>query len=364
MTASYQLPVVFSIEERDTKADLPNKQLLLSIVRMGAMKLVPKKGCRDEQDDHLLFPMSNMRFLLQRCESQLMELPQPMIRTLKRKSRRSLNTIRIFQWNQLSQTLGTKNDKFVKCSPQALEWSSRRWRLLQEIVRYNPDIICLQEVDHFKFIEKALSSVGYEGMFVSKPDSPCLYLADNNGPDGCAIFYKTSQFQLDKSASHTLSVWGVESNQVILSLLLTHIKTGQEVCVATTHLKARTGDILTSMRNEQGKDILGWLQEIRRERPVILTGDFNADPAEPVYNTITGDNHLPLVSAYEEQEFTTWKIRETGEEKKVLDYIFHSPQLESVATLNMPSEEQVGVDRLPSLAFPSDHLSLVSDIAL
>jgi nocturnin len=80
----------------------------------------------------------------------------------------------------------------------------------------------------------------------------------------------------------------VESNQVVLSLLLTHRKTGKELCVATTHLKARAGDLLTSMRNEQGKDILDWLQTTRESRPVIISGDFNADPGEPVYSTMTG----------------------------------------------------------------------------
>merc|ERR1712142_1253882 len=67
-------PVVLSIEDRETH-DLPPKQLLLSIVRMGAMKLVPKTGCRDMQDDGLLFPPSNIRFLLKRCEAQLEDFP-------------------------------------------------------------------------------------------------------------------------------------------------------------------------------------------------------------------------------------------------------------------------------------------------
>ena len=40
--------------------------------------------------------------------------------------------------------LGTKNDNFVVCPPEALDWSSRRWRLLEEIIRYQPDIMCLQ----------------------------------------------------------------------------------------------------------------------------------------------------------------------------------------------------------------------------
>ena len=63
-------------------------------------------------------------------------------------------------------------------------------------------------------------------------------------------------------------------------------------------------------------------------------------------------------------EYITWKIRETGEQKHILDYIFHSPQLQTVSTLEMPTEEQIGEDRLPSLQFASDHLSLVADIKI
>jgi nocturnin len=66
----------------------------------------------------------------------------------------------------------------------------------------------------------------------------------------------------------------------------------------------------------------------------------------------------------EEEYYTTWKIRETGEQKQILDYIFYSEELAAVATLAMPTEEQIGADRLPSLQFASDHLSLVADFAL
>ena len=271
--------------------------------------------------------------------------------------------------------LGTKNDQFVKCDPLALDWTTRRWRIIEEAIRYDPDIICLQEVDHFKMIKKALCSIGYHGRFVPKPDSPCLYLEDNNGPDGSAIFYKKEKFELISKSSRALEVWGVKSNQVVLSLMLTHKESEKEICVATTHLKARNGALLTSLRNEQGKDTLDWLDTIREERPVIISGDFNAEPSEPIYKTLTESKKVPLQSAYDifqdkeevdkdDLEFTTWKIRETGEEKKVLDYIFHSPLLKTVSTLQMPTEEQIGEDRLPSLQFASDHLSLVADIEI
>lgn len=51
-------------------------------------------------------------------------------------------------------------------------------------------------------------------MFVPKPDSPCVYIKDNNGPDGCAIFYKNNKFDLLEKHDKILQVWTVHSNQV------------------------------------------------------------------------------------------------------------------------------------------------------
>ena len=167
---------------------------------------------------------------------------------------------------------------------------------------------------------------------------------------------------------------------MVLSLNLRHKESRREICVATTHLRARSGDHLSTIRNEQGKDILQFLKRVHKDAPIILTGDFNDEPSEAVYKTLTENERTPLVSAYKlgeacqtdgEQnmedvnlEYTTWKIRETGEQKHILDYIFHSPQLQTVSTLDMPTEQQVGEDRLPSLQFASDHLSLVADIKI
>ena len=136
--------------------------------------------------------------------------------------------------------------------------------------------------------------------------------------------------------------------------------------MVTTHLKARQGPLLTKMRAEQGRDLQAWLQGVRdKGLPLLLTGDFNASPKEPVVELMLGEAGLGLRSAYREPAFTKWCVREYGEEKQVLDYIFHSPEsLETLATLELPSEQQVGENRLPSLSFPSDHLSLVADLKL
>jgi len=354
-------------------------------VGMGSYTSIPAKAAGDCQDNDLHFPQGTTPAdLLNRCNQELKGLPAPLQRHFRHYQTDQQSTqdvsgckVRVLQWNHLSQTLGTKNDNFVCCPAEALNWNRRRWRLLAEILRYQPDVICLQEVDHYSLLQRALGSVGYAGRFVPKPDSPCIYLEDNNGPDGCAIFYKQDKFDMVSESQRVLEVWKVQSNQVVLSLNLRHKSTGREVAVATTHLKARKGKLLSTLRNEQGRDLLDWLAEEASGRPLLLTGDFNADPSEPVYRSVV-THRLGLESAYKYNEdstlstnddvssdaYTTWKIRETGEQKYILDYIFHSAGLRPLATLDMPSEEEVGVDRLPSMRFPSDHLSLVADFCL
>ena len=77
-----------------------------------------------------------------------------------------------------------------------------------------------------------------------------------------------------------------------------------------------------------------------------------------------------LASAYNEilnnePDYTTWKFREDGEHIQTLDYIFYSPdQIRVDAVLEMPTGEQIGENRLPSLSYASDHFSLVTDLRL
>ena len=151
-----------------------------------------------------------------------------------------------------------------------------------------------------------------------------------------------------------------------LALTLQEKGSGREVVVVTTHLKARRGALLTNIREQQGGDLMTWVEKVREGRPVILTGDFNAEPSEPVLETLTSNVKTPLQSSYSisDLEYTTWKIRDSGEEKHVLDYVFHSPDLETRQTLSMPDTREVSADKFPSLRYASDHLSLVTDIAI
>lgn len=105
-------------------------------------------------------------------------------------------------------------------------------------------------------------------------------------------------------------------------------------------------------------------------RPLLISGDFNAEPIEPVYSTVINCEPLALSSAYadilaslenscgdeikqyreissdlldsnievqedlsrvdflmkKEPPFTTWKIREEGEVCHTIDYVFYSKE--------------------------------------
>lgn len=269
------------------------------------------------------------------------------------------------------------NDHFAKCPDEALEWNFRKFRIIEEIVEYCPDIICLQEVDHFNFLKYVLGTQGYTGVFYPKPDSPCVYITGNNGPDGCAIFYRTNKFDLINVKTRILEVWRVQSNQVALLANLRIKETGQEISVTATHLKARQGTFLSTLRNEQGKDLLQFVDANSDKRPIILCGDFNAEPIEPIYKTLLCDPQINLGSAYadcdtskvksalREPPYTTWKIRDEGEVCHTIDYIFYQKDnLEVEAVLEMPTGEEIGDGRVPSLAYPSDHFSLVCDFKI
>ena len=121
------------------------------------------------------------------------------------------------------------------------------------------------------------------------------------------------------------------------------------------------------MREEQGRNLTQWLHSFAPDSPLILTGDLNAQPSEPVIQALTShEKDEALISCYDlsSPEKTTFKIRQSGKECKTLDYIFTSPGLETISTLELPAEDQLGAELLPSKNFPSDHLSLLADIMI
>lgn len=124
---------------------------------------------------------------------------------------------------------------------------------------------------------------------------------------------------------------------------------------------------MTNIRNEQGRALLRFVSSHAAGRPTIISGDFNAEPTEPVYNTMCNFHDLNLDSAYKvsgsELPYSSWKIR-TGESEimHTIDYIFYMKhKLTLCNLLEMPLESDESKNRIPSTTYPSDHFPLVCD---
>ena len=281
------------------------------------------------------------------------------------------DTFRLMQFNILAQGLSFGSYKFVQCPRDALIWNSRRVRLIEEILTVNPDVLCMQEVDHFGLFNTLLTPLGYKGAFIPKPDSPALIAHDTNGPDGCAIFYKQEKFDEVKHESIGLKDGHFTTNQVSIIYTLSVKASGKVVTIVTTHLKARVG--YEELRRTQGSYLLDYIRKHYKANPVVVCGDFNGHPEEPVYREFAS-SRLGLKSAYtaesgKEAKYTYWAI--VGRKGKVselcctLDYIWYQKDKMAVCGLrSIPTEEEIGPDRLPNFQYPSDHLSIAADLIL
>lgn len=80
----------------------------------------------------------------------------------------------------------------------ALAWDYRKEVILTEVMNYNADFLCLQEVDIYQYenyFVPALSQEGvdYEGVFWPKGRSRTMSESDRRLVDGCATFFKKNK---------------------------------------------------------------------------------------------------------------------------------------------------------------------------
>lgn len=255
--------------------------------------------------------------------------------------------------------------------------------MVQEILRSGADILCLEEVDHYNdFYQPELTKHGFEGLFLPKTGSPCLDFPDNNGPDGCALFYCSAKFELlDKKEVVLRNVEGSDSHQVALLAKLKPRQLEEKkepslsaVCVAMAHFKAKAEG--RKLRAAQGRHLIE--EATRFSGPggsVVIAGDFNATSEEEVYTYFSdSDAHpdLKLESSYKcpyyvgkEPPFTSWKFRARGEAKYTIDYIWFTPESLCVEEVwGVPEEADIGEGALPCETYPSDHVALATHFTI
>lgn len=345
----------------------------------------------------------------------------------------SADVVRVVSYNVLADQnafqTGDQMPFYPYCSKEILERSRRLPLVLQELVAYQPAIMCLQEVDQIVFdslFQPVLSSLGWDGYYTMKRHAGTR--------EGCAVFWSRKRFKvIDKKwfnlgdLSSKLHVrpadndWSTclgtldrllksqKSLKYVVKTQLGHIVqmvrlqdqlNQQEILVVNTHLfyhpdasHVRLIQILLIARQ-----ISFELQGSDAAPHIILCGDFNSS-LENAAGKLIVDRHVPANFRDLKVHLNTFDYgvaKATSPPKTDFDFpAFTLPEsfpllrsalneapafthfidgfksnldhvlttMESVRTAPMPSEELVTRHvAMPSVNFPSDHVSVLCDL--
>ncbi|VDP31942.1 unnamed protein product [Heligmosomoides polygyrus] len=110
------------------------------------------------------------------------------------------STFTVLCYNVLCDKYATVN-QYSYCPSWALNWEYRKMSIMKEIRNYEADIITLQEVETEQFrllFQPELKVLGYTGIFSPKSRAKTMNEEDRKYVDGCAIFWKSEKFEMER----------------------------------------------------------------------------------------------------------------------------------------------------------------------
>ncbi|KAM7349178.1 2',5'-phosphodiesterase 12 [Cochliomyia hominivorax] len=329
------------------------------------------------------------------------------------KKRLSEDSLRVVSYNILADLYAdsdyTRTHLFPYCPPYALKIDYRKQLFIKEILGYNCDILCLQEVD-MKIFDYDLKPVledkqhGFKGIIAQK----------GSCGEGVATFYRLDKFELVETYVlnigeniKTLDVFNelwqkIRNNEKLvericdrsttLQLNLLKTKSNRYIVVANTHLYfhpdadhirlLQIGFAMLYVEHVYKKSLEKY-QLKNDQLSIIFCGDFNSVPECGIYRLMTQgyvDEHFidwssnleeavknvslkqpfTLQSACGTPEYTNF----THDFAACLDYIFYQPDsFEVEQIIPLPTNEELKAHiAIPSVVFPSDHVALVADL--
>ncbi|OEL27696.1 Carbon catabolite repressor protein 4-like protein 6 [Dichanthelium oligosanthes] len=204
---------------------------------------------------------------------------------------------KVLSYNILADYLAQEHQFLYERIPSfILDWNWRKDKLVFEFGLWSPDILCLQEVDKFTDLEQEMASRGYNGIWKMRT---------GNTADGCAIFWRTTRFQLRYEEDIEFNKLGLRDNvaQVCvlesvvpqnvqtdtanLSTSSSHPHQAKQVVVCNIHVlyNPKRGDIkLGQVRTLLDRAYA--VSKMWNDAPVILCGDFNSTPKSPLYDFV------------------------------------------------------------------------------
>ena len=213
-------------------------------------------------------------------------------------------------------------------------WNYRKDRVANAIRFYDADIVGTQEVLHNQMEDLRQRLPGYESIGVGREDG-------KEAGEYSALWYRADRFTAKESGwfwlSETPEVAGSKGWDGACERIATWAKlqdklTGKELFVMNTHLD----HVGVAARREGVKLVLDKIQELGGDLPVILTGDFNAEPESDVIKQVTDTadpEHLTDARTVADLVYgPNWTFHDFGsipyEHRERIDYIFVKNGLE------------------------------------
>ncbi|KAK7358299.1 hypothetical protein VNO77_00226 [Canavalia gladiata] len=180
--------------------------------------------------------------------------------------------------------LGDRNasqhaDLYVNVPSRYIKWDRRKRVICNELFGWDPDIICLQEVDKYVELSDILVKAGYAGSYKRRT---------GDSVDGCAMFWKTDKFRLLEGESIQFKDIGLRDNVAQLLVF--------EMCECDSR-RLLVGNIHVLYNPNRGEVKLGQIRflssraQILSEKwgntPVVLAGDFNSTPQSGIYKFLS-----------------------------------------------------------------------------
>lgn len=326
--------------------------------------------------------------------------------------RLSGSAMRVASYNLLADYYADTEDGRTKlfnyCPEYAIKIDYRKQLLLKEILGYNADIFCMQEVDFKVFDGDMIPFLGEQSM-------SGVHNKKGTTPEGLATFFRTDRFELIEH--HGMNIGEAVKTHPACQELFAKLKVNEKlverltdrsttvqfvilrskeipqkfIAVANTHLyfhpdadHIRLLQIGFSMILVQ--DFIVKFKARAAEHQdvsLIFCGDFNSVPECGIFKlmteqfvpedfidwrsnkeqAVTGVNlaqPFNMQSACGTPDFTNYTVGFQA----CLDYIFYQrDKLKVTKIVEMPEEEELNAHMaIPSVVFPSDHVAIIAEL--
>ena len=294
----------------------------------------------------------------------------------------SKTRIKLMQFNvtldkNIGKQKGKNDEKQDEKELSADNWQYRGYRIVEIIKNAEPDIVTIQELNHFKFMCHYLKPLGYEGVLKLNTKSKLL--------EGVAIFYLSQYFDHNTTYFYGKDVEPkLKFDLMAVSVVLTHKKSDKKMVICSLNLDSKDK---TMNRMNKLVHLTRSLQGISRwndDAPIFIGCDLGSDQEGNEYYSIQFGRQfdkeekdkpkdyevgygLNLKSAYY-PSFYTGKAKSSEPESTMFkggarDYIFYDEEKGVTCSnvLETPIEKVVNqYKKYPNYVSPSVHYPIMA----